>query len=60
MTDGFTGNVSRATEKHNFLLQAEMVGKALHTYVAVVSYDGKKASETMYLGLLSMIKRIPI
>ena len=55
MTDGFTGDVSRAVEKHNFILQAEMVGKALHTYVAVVSYDRKKASETMYLGLLSTI-----
>jgi hypothetical protein len=55
MVDGFTGNVSRTNEKHDFLLQEEMVGKPLHVYVAVVSFNRKKSSQTIYLGLINTI-----
>ena len=54
-TDGFLFNVSRADKKHDFLLQEEMTGKALHAYIAVVSFNRKKASDTIYLGQIKPI-----
>jgi hypothetical protein len=50
LTDGFLFNVSRADKKYSFQLQEEMEGQLLHCYVAVVSFDRKKASNTIYLG----------
>ena len=55
MVDGFTGDVSRTKEKHDFLLLEEMVGKPLHAYIAVVSFNRKKSSQTIYLGLINTI-----
>jgi len=49
-TDGFTCNVTRIQKEVSFLLQPEMRGKLLHMYIAVVSNNRKKASETIYLG----------
>jgi hypothetical protein len=55
MTDGFTGNAYRVKAAYDFELQTEMVGQVLHAYIAVVSYNRKKASKTTYLGQIHTI-----
>lgn len=52
MTDGLVGNVNRADKKHVFSLNETLIGQPLHAYLAVISYDRKKASNTTYLGLI--------
>jgi hypothetical protein len=52
MTDGLIGNVSRADKKHVFSLNETLIGQPLHAYMAVISYDRKKASNTTYIGLI--------
>lgn len=54
-TDGFTCNVNRIQNEVSFTLQPEMLGKLLHMYIAVVSNNRKKASETIYLGEITPI-----
>jgi hypothetical protein len=51
-TEGFIGNVNRSKGEHRFSVSEEMIGKPLHAYIAVTSFNRKKASSTTYLGLL--------
>ncbi|MEJ7558026.1 MAG: hypothetical protein WKF66_06925 [Pedobacter sp.] len=51
-TDGFIGNVNRSKKEHRFSMSEQMIGKPLHAYIAVVSFNRKKASGTTYLGLI--------
>jgi len=52
LTDGFIGNVNRTEKKYLFALEPVLIGKPLHVYIAVTSYNRKKASDTTYLGLI--------
>lgn len=52
LTDGFVGNVNRTEKEYRFALEPDLIGKPLHVYIAVTSYNRKKASDTTYLGLL--------
>ena len=52
LTDGFVGNVNRTEKAYRFALEPDLIGKPLHVYIAVTSYNRKKASDTTYLGLL--------
>jgi len=52
MTDGLIGNVNRADKKHMFRLDETLIGQPLHAYIAVISYNRKKASNTTYVGLI--------
>ena len=54
-TDGFIGNVNRSANGFTFPLQPEMIGKDLHIYVAVVSPNRKKSSNTSYLGKIKTL-----
>jgi hypothetical protein len=52
ITDGFIGNVGRLEKEHCFVLNPTLIGKPLHAYVGVTSYNRKKASNTTYLGVI--------
>lgn len=52
MTDGLVGNVNRADKEHVFSLNETLIGQPLHAYMAVISYDRKKTSNTTYVGLI--------
>lgn len=52
MTDGVVGNVNRADKTHVFCISETLIGQPLHAYLALTSYDRKKASNTTYLGLI--------
>jgi hypothetical protein len=55
MTDGFVGMVNRLDKEYVFALEPVLIGKPLHAYIAVTSYNRKKASNTTYLGLIEKI-----
>ncbi|MEJ7556656.1 MAG: DUF6266 family protein [Pedobacter sp.] len=52
VTDGFIGNVNRTDRAYQFALDPQLIGKPLHAYIATTSFNRKKASDTIYLGLL--------
>jgi hypothetical protein len=52
MTDGFIGNVNRTDKAYQFALDPQFIGKPLHAYIAITSFNRRKASDTIYLGLL--------
>ena len=50
--EGFIGNVNRSKKEHRFSVSEEMIGQPLHAYLAVTSFNRKKASNTIYLGVI--------
>jgi hypothetical protein len=55
ISDGFTGGVKRSAKTCTVKLDQKLVGKPFHVFVGLVSLNGRKISESQYLGMIAPI-----
>jgi hypothetical protein len=53
ITDGFIGGVKRTDMQCRFQLNPKLVGQSLDVYVSAVSLNGKRVSDSEYLGRIA-------
>lgn len=55
IADGFVGGVKRTDLKCRFKLNPKLVGKPLYVYVTAISLNGKRISNSEYMGRLDSL-----